>query len=438
MRDIDILVSGEYVLPVDEGFSVINDGAVAISGGRILEVGLENELRTKYRAEAELGGKLRAILPGLVNTHTHVPMVYFRGMADDIPLKSWLEEHIWPAEGAWLGDEFCHDASLLSALEMVKAGITTYNDMYFFGDAIARATRKIGMRGVVGAGILDFPSKSASTPEEYLSNAEALINNWKDDDLIVPCVAPHAPYTCSPENMTRSRELAEKYDVPLHVHLSETRWERDEIRSRYGKAPAELLDSIGFLSERVVAAHCVWLSDEEIEIMARSGATVSHCIESNLKLASGIAPVVKMMDAGVRVTLGTDGAASNNDLSMFSEMSTAARVHKAVAADPTVMDSRTVLMMATRMGAEALGLGNVAGSLEPGKAGDLIVVNLDRPHLTPLYDVCSHLVYAASAADVESVVIGGRLIVEEGRLKTAQEEEILGMARQWKKKITGR
>lgn len=437
MRDIDVLVSGEYVLPMDPDFSVIRDGAVAVNEGRILEVGPESVLRDKYRAKTELGGKLRAVLPGLINTHTHVPMVYFRGMADDIPLKSWLEEHIWPAEGAWLGDEFCYDASLLSAMEMVKAGITTYNDMYFFGDAIARATRKIGMRGVVGAGILDFPSKSASTPEEYLANAEALINNWRDDDLIVPCVAPHAPYTCSPENMTRSRELAEKYDVPIHVHLSETKWEKDEIHSRYGKSPVELLDSIGFLSERVVAAHCVWLSDEEIGIMARSGASVSHCIESNLKLASGIAPVVKMLDAGVRVTFGTDGAASNNDLSLFSEMSTAARLHKAVAGDPTVMDSRTVLKMATIMGAEALGLGSVAGSLETGKAGDLIVVNLDKPNLTPLYNVCSHLVYAVSAADVESVVVNGRLIVDGGILRTAGEKEILEIAREWKNKITG-
>ncbi len=435
MIEIDLLVSGDYVLPMDPDWSVIRDGAVAVKNGKIIAVGSRNDLVSKYSAARELGGLYRAILPGMVNAHTHLPMVYFRGMADDIPLKLWLEEHIWPAENAWLSDDFCYDATLLACLEMLKAGVTTYNNMYFFGDAIARATRQIGMRGIVGAGILDFPTKTASSAAECLSNAETLLKNWTGDDLILPSVAPHALYTCAPENMSRARELAERYEAPLHVHLSETRWEVEEVRRLYGKTPIELLDSIGFLSERVLAAHCVWPSENEIEILAKRGVGVAHCIESNLKLASGIAPVIDMLKAGVKVALGTDGAASNNDLSILSEMSTAAKIHKAISEDPTAMNSRTVLSMATRWGAEALGLGHVTGSLEKGKSADLIVIDLTKPHLTPMYNIYSHLAYSACASDVESVVVNGSLVVEDRKLVTADEEEILEKARMWGDKI---
>jgi 5-methylthioadenosine/S-adenosylhomocysteine deaminase len=434
-KRVEYIISADYVLPMDEELSVISGGAVAVSGGEVAAVGPEAEIVAAFDAARRIDAPCSVLLPGLVNTHTHVPMVYFRGMADDIPLKAWLENHIWPAEGAWLGDDFCGDAAELACLEMLKAGVTCYNDMYFFGDAIARATKKIGMRGVVGAGILDFPSRSGSNTGDYLANAETLINDWKGDDLIVPCVAPHAPYTCCPESMTKARLLAEKHDVPLHAHLSETAWEVGEILSRYGKTPIELLDSIGFLSEHVVAAHCVHPTEAEIGILAKRRVGVAHCIESNLKLASGIAPVAKMLASGVRVTFGTDGAASNNDLSIFSEMSTAAKVHKAVAGDPTVLDSRTVLAMATRWGAEALGLGRVTGSLEPGKSADMIIVGLNRPHLVPLYDIYSHLAYAVNAADVNTVMVAGRIVVENRGLLTADEGEIIEKAGMWREKI---
>ena len=435
MLDIDLLISGDYILPMDTEWSVIRDGAVAVKNGKIVAVGPHDKLAGRYSAAKEIGGLYRAVLPGLVNAHTHVPMVYFRGMADDIPLKSWLEEHIWPAENSWLSDDFCYDAALLACLEMLKAGVTVYNNMYFFGDAVARATKEVGMRGIVGAGIVDFPTKTASTPAECLSNAEALLKNWSNDDLIVPSVAPHALYTCAPENMSSARKLAERYGAPLHVHLSETRWEVEEVRRRYGKTPIELLDSIGFLSERVLAAHCVWPSKSEIEILAKHRVGVAHCIESNLKLASGIAPITDMLSAGVKIALGTDGAASNNNMSILSEMSTAAKVHKTVSGDPTAMDSRTVLSMATRWGAEALGLGSLTGSLEEGKAADLIVLDLAKPHLTPLYNIYSHLAYAACASDVESVVVNGKLVMDGRKLLTADEDEILKKARMWENKI---
>ena len=362
-------------------------------------------------------------------------MVYFRGLADDLPLKEWLERHIWPAENHWLSPEFISDAVELACLEMLEAGVTTYNDMYFFGDSAAIATKKIGMRAVLRVGILDFPTASAKTTDEYFFNAERFVESWKEDDLIVPCIAPHATYTCCPDTLKRSKEMAEKFDVPLHIHLSETEWEVNEIISRYGKRPVAHLESIGFPDERVLAAHCVWLDNVDIELLAKRRCGVSHCIESNLKLASGIARVPDMLKAGVKVTFGTDGAASNNDLSILSEMATAAKLHKAMVKDPTVLDSKTAPLMATRWGAEVLGLGNKIGSIEKDKFADIITINLKKPHLTPIYDVYSHIVYAAMASDVETVMVNGKLVVNDGRLITGNEDDILQKASEWGEKI---
>jgi 5-methylthioadenosine/S-adenosylhomocysteine deaminase len=364
-------------------------------------------------------------------------MVYFRGIADDQPLKGWLENHIWPAENKWLSPEFISDAVELACLEMLKGGITTYNDMYFHEDAAAEASRRVGMRAVLGAGILDFPTKSARTLDKYFHNAESFVKNCKGDSLITPCIAPHALYTCSTETLKRAKRVADTHDIPIHIHLSETKWEMEEIRNRYGMMPVEYLESLGFLDERVLAAHCVWLTDHEIEILARRGVGVSHCIESNLKLASGIAPVVKMLKAGVKVTFGTDGAASNNDLNILSEMSTAAKLHKAVSGDPTALDAKTALLMATRWGAEVLGLGKFTGSIEEGKAADLVMANLDKPHLVPMYNIYSHIVYSMRPSDVEVVMVDGKVVVNDGKLMTADESEILSKAKNWCEKISG-
>ncbi|GAB4411458.1 MAG: hypothetical protein OHK0032_07390 [Thermodesulfovibrionales bacterium] len=320
---------------------------------------------------------------------------------------------------------------------MLKAGITTYNDMYFFEDAAAISTKAMGMRAVLGAGILDFPSASAKSTDEYLKNAERFTKDWKGDELITPSIAPHAAYTCSPETLTKAKRLAEKYGVLLHIHLSETEWEVGEIKVRYRKRPAEHLDAIGFLDRNVLAVHCIWMDDNEIDLLAKRKVGVSHCMESNLKLASGFAPVVTMLAAGIKVTLGTDGAASNNDLNILSEMSTTAKVHKALSNDPTVVDARTALLMATRWGAEVLGLGDVTGSLERGKAADLVVINLEKPHLTPIYDVYSHIVYSVRASDVETVIVGGRIVINNGRLHIADEAEIMAKAKKWGERIRG-
>ena len=362
-------------------------------------------------------------------------MVYFRGMADDLPLKVWLEEHIWPAENKFLSDEFVFDAVQLACVEMLKAGITAYNDMYFFKEAAARATSQIGMRAVLGMGILDFATKAGSGSDQYLASAEAFLDAWQGHELVIPGIAPHAIYTCSRDTLRKAHKLAQSYNTAIHIHLSETKWEVEEAMKQHQLPPVLYLDSLGFLDNRVIAAHCVWLTDEEIEVLARARTSVSHCVKSNLKLASGIAPVVQMLKNGVKVTFGTDGAASNNTLDILSEMSLAAKLHKAVTGDPIALDDRTALLMATRWGADAIGLGESTGSLSPGKDADLVIANLKKPHLTPIYDIYSHIVYAMNASDIETVLIKGKTIVEKGKLITSEEDEILNKARQWQKRI---
>jgi 5-methylthioadenosine/S-adenosylhomocysteine deaminase len=437
MTDVDYIVCADYVLPMDEGLAVIKDGAIAIKDTKILKVGTSQEIFQKYTARKIINGEGKVVFPGFINTHTHAAMVFFRGIADDLPLKEWLEGHIWPAENQWLSPEFISDAIGLACLEMLKGGVTTYNDMYFYEDAAGETTKKIGMRAVLGVGLLDFPTKSASTTEEYFANAESFIKGWKGNNLITPCIAPHALYSCGPGTLKRARRVADSYDIPIHIHLSETKWEVQEIRDRFGMSPVEYLESLGFLDERVLAAHCVWLTDHEIEILAKKKVGVSHCVESNLKLASGIAPVVRMLMSGVKVTFGTDGAASNNDLNIISEMSTAAKLHKAVSEDPTALDAKTALLMATRWGAEVLGLGAITGSIEKGKAADLVMASLNKPHLTPMYNAYSHIVYSMRPSDVEMVMVDGKVVVNEGKLTTVDEAEILHKAKQWSDKISG-
>jgi 5-methylthioadenosine/S-adenosylhomocysteine deaminase len=437
LERVDYIICGDYVLPMTEGLAVIEEGAVAVKDKKIVAVEKAEELLKQYSSPKIVEGRNKAVLPGLINTHTHAAMVYFRGIADDLPLTDWLNNHIWPAENRWLSPEFISDAVELACVEMLRGGITTYNDMYFFEDAAGEACKRVGMRAVLGSGILDFPSVSAKGVDEYLANAEAFVRNWKGDELITPCIAPHALYTCCPDTLMRSKAMAERLGVPLHIHLAETQWEVEEIKLRYKMRPVEHLAKLGFLDESVLAAHCVWLEDNEIELLAKHRVGVAHCIESNLKLASGFAPVATMLSAGVRVTFGTDGAASNNDLNILSEMSTAAKVHKALSNNPTVLDARTIVLMATRWGAEAIGLGKTAGSLEKGKVADIISIDLAKPHLTPIYNVYSHIVYAAMASDVDTVMVNGNVVVRNGRLAAVDEEAVLNKARQWSEKIKG-
>lgn len=436
MQNVDHIIRADYLLTMEGDLNVINDGAVAVSGTDIIATGTFHDISKQYTSKNISVGKDKVVFPGLVNTHTHAAMVYFRGIADDLPLQEWLEKHIWPNEMKWLSTEFVGDAVELACLEMLKGGVTTFNDMYFYENIAGEKLTGIGMRAVLGSGIIDFPWKDyAGGPDDYFIKAEEHIKYWKGNELVTTGVAPHATFTCSPDNYRRAKELAEKYDAALHTHLSETQFEVAQCKERYGKTPVEHLDSIGFLSERVSAAHCVWLTDRDIEILAERKVGVAHCIESNLKLASGFAPVPKLLNAGIKVGLGTDGAASNNDLSILGEMATAAKVHKAVSGDPTVVDSKTALLMATRAGAEIIGLGEKTGSLKPGKKADLVIADLAKPHLMPLYDIYSHITYAMQPSDIETVMVNGKILLDKRRLMTGDEDAILDNARKWQERI---
>jgi 5-methylthioadenosine/S-adenosylhomocysteine deaminase len=439
MQKADYIIRADYLLTMEGDLSVINDGAVAVAGSKIADVGLYSDISSKYTSDRVLEGADRVVFPGLINTHNHAAMVYFRGLADDLPLMEWLEKHIWPAEFKWLTAEFVDDAIELACLEMLKAGVTTYIDMYLYQGVAAQKVEKIGMRGVLCSGIIDFPWKDyAQSADDYFVKGEEHIKNWNGNDLITPGIAPHATFTCSPENYMRAKELAEKYDVPIHTHLAETEFEVAQCKERYGKSPVEHLDSIGFLSDRVSAAHCVWLTDKEIETLAAKKVGVAHCMESNLKLASGIAPVPKMIEAGVKVALGTDGAASNNDLGVLGELSTAAKVHKAISRDATVLDSKTALLMATKNGADILGLGDITGSLKPGKKADLVIADLRQPHLLPMYDIYSHIAYCMRSSDIDTVMVNGKIVVENRKATTLDEENVLHQAKTWQNKIHNR
>jgi 5-methylthioadenosine/S-adenosylhomocysteine deaminase len=373
-------------------------------------------------------------MPGLINTHTHAAMTLLRGIADDMPLDVWWQKFIFPIEKKYGNQEYVRIGVALAAIEMIKSGTTSFSDMYFFEDDAAKVCKKIGIRSFLGEGILDFPTPDSPTPDDSIKYIEKLYEKWGKDPIIHLEVAPHAPYTCSPPVLEKAKKLAEKLDIPLHIHVSETATEVAEIRQKYGASPVEHLDKIGFLSERVKAVHCVHLSREDIKILRKHNVKVAHCQESNMKLASGNAPIVELLDEGVVVGLGTDGAASNNNLDMFDEMDAVAKVHKAVRNDPTVMSAKDVLRMATSDGAKVLQKPDI-GSLVKGKIADLILIDLRKPHLVPLYNIYSHLVYSAGGSEVDTVIINGKLIMEDRRILTIDEEEIMDKANHFAKGI---
>lgn len=432
--DMDFLVRGDHLIQMDEGGNVIADAGVAVRHGLIEDVGPFDVLAAKHTAKRIIGGKGMVIMPGFVNSHSHAPMVLMRGMADDLPLKEWLENHIWPAENKWLSEEFVRDAARLACLEMIRSGTTSFCDMYFFEGVVAEVASEMGMRSVLTAGVIDFPTTTTAGADDCLAKARANIEKFRDMELVTPGIGVHSAYTCSPETIRKSVALATEHDVLLSIHLSETQWEVGEVEGRFGKTPAMHLDTLGFFDARTISAHGVWLTGQELELMAQRGASVAHCIESNLKLASGIAPVPAMIDAGINVCIGTDGAASNNDLDMLGELSTAAKVHKAASNNPSALDAVTALRAATVNGASALGLERV-GAITPGNRADIILVDFRKPHLTPVYNPCSHMVYSARASDVDTVMINGRLVLDSGELLCANQDEIIGKAAQWSRRI---
>jgi len=423
MNEVDLLIINGVVVTMDSDEAVIANGAVAISGDRIIDIGPKEKF-SDCQAAKVIDAKNGIIMPGLINTHTHASMTCFRGLADDLHLMTWLNDYIFPAE-AKLNYEKVKTGALLACAEMILSGTTCFADMYLFEDAVAEAAAQAGMRAVVGEVLYDFSSPSYGLIEEGFVYTENLIKKWKGDSLITVAVEPHSPYLCGPDLLIKAGALSKKYEVPLIIHVAETQTEVHTIFERYGKTPIAHLGGIGVLSPLLLACHCVALTDKDIELLASFDVKVSHNPESNMKLASGIAPVPQLMDAGVCVGLGTDGCTSNNDVDMFLEMDTAAKIHKVNTLDPTVMDAKTVLKMATIDAARALGLDKLTGSLVPGKKADVIIIDTNKPHLTPMYNLHSHLVYAASGNDVDTSIINGQVVMENRALLTLDIAKVM-------------
>jgi len=432
----DWIWTARYVVTMDPERRVIENGAVAIRAGRILVVGTRAEIDRRYRAAQRLDRPDALIAPGLINTHTHVPMSLLRGIANDVSLQDWLTKFIFPAEAKNVTPSFVRWGTRLACLEMLLSGTTTYTDMYYYEDAIAETDREAGLRAVLGETIIGFPSPDARTPEDALRFTERFIERFRGDPLIVPAVAPHAIYTNSAGTLQAARALASRFGVPLIIHVAETRKEREDALAKWGKSPVAELDALGVLDGRTIAAHCVWVDDADLAILKAHGTGIAHCPSSNMMLASGVAPVVKMLAAGLNVGLGTDGpAGSNNDFDLMEEMDLAAKLQKVTTGDPRALTAGQALEAATIGGARALGLEKEIGSIEPGKRADLITMRLDVANAVPLYDVVSQIVYALKGADVRDSMVNGRLLLKDRRPLTLDQDVILLKAAEYGIKI---
>ena len=433
---VDILIAGGTIVTMDDGRRVIEDGAVAIKGDKIVAVGKRSEIVRKYRAKQTINAAGKAVVPGLINTHTHVPMALFRGIADDMDLQEWLTKFIFPAEAKNVNEAFVRAGTRLGLAEMIKGGTTTYCDMYYFEDAIADETKRAGMRGVLGETILDFPAPDNKTWEAGISYTERFIRKWQNDPLIVPAIAPHAPYTVSQEHLLQARDVANKLNAPLVIHLAEANTETEFIQQKHqGQRPIEFVEKIGFFTNKTIAAHVIQANDAELDLLKKHNVGIAHNPQSNMKLAAGTAPVPSMLRKNLNVGLGTDGAASNNDLSMWEEMDTAAKLHKLTSGDPKMLSAEQAFSMATIGGARALHIGDITGSIEAGKRADIAIVDLDSLHQTPMFNIYSHLVYATKADDVRSVIINGRVVMLDRRLLTLNESVIKRDANTYRQKI---
>ena len=433
--NVDILIVGATIVTMNEQRDVIENGEIAITNGKIDLIGTRNIVERNSRAKRVIDATGKVIIPGLINTNTHAAMSLFRGISDDLDLNDWLTKFIFPAEAKNVNEQFVRAGTRLGMAEMIRGGTTTYCDMYYFEDAVADETKKAGMRGVLGETIIKFPVSDNKTPEAALAYTETFIKKWKNDPLIVPAAAPHAPYTLETATLKAIKAQSDRLDSAVVIHVAETKKERDDILAQYGKTPAAYLDSIGFLSNRMIAAHSVWLTSDEVDIYKQRGVGSAHCPTSNMKLASGVAPIPEMLRKDVAVGLGTDGAASNNDLNMWEEMDLAAKLHKVSSNDPKTLPAEQAFEMATIRGARALHLDKITGSLEPEKRADLVIVDMDSLHQTPYFNIYSSLVYATKADDVRTVIINGKIVMLDRRLLTLNERAIKIDANAYRKKI---
>jgi len=435
MTTLDTLLHARWIIPVEPEHTVLEHHSIAIAHGRIVAILPSTEARTRYRASENIELPQHALIPGLVNAHTHAAMSLFRGLADDLPLMEWLTKHIWPAEGRWASLEFVLEGTQLAIAEMLKSGTTCFNDMYFFPEASAQAAREAGMRACLGLILIDFPTAYAQTPDEYFEKGLKLHDSLRHDPLLSTAFAPHAPYSVSDGPLARIRTVNNELNLPVHMHVHETAHEVDEAVAKTGKRPLARLDALDLLGPTLMAVHMTQLNPEEIARLAEAGASVVHCPESNLKLASGFCPVQALLKAGVNVALGTDGAASNNDLDLLDEMRVAALLAKAVSGDATAVPAHTALRMATLNGAKALGLDEQIGSLKPGKAADITAIDLSALSSQPVYDPVSQIVYSVGREQVTDVWVAGRRLLAQRVLTTLDEAAILRRAHSWRDKI---
>ncbi|MGD1147795.1 MAG: amidohydrolase [Thermoanaerobaculaceae bacterium] len=427
--EADLIITGGTVLPMTPGAAPIPDGAVAVRGGSIVAVGPAAEIASGQRAAEVLDAGGGLILPGFVNTHTHLAMTLIRGMAEDLPLKEWLEDHIWPTERALMNADTVALGTRLAAAESLQAGVTCVCDMYFHSERVIEEVVKAGLRAIVPESLIDFPTPSCPTPDVALARQRELLTKYGNHPLVVPGVAPHSPYSVCAANLVKEAELAEEFGAPLIIHLAETRWEVEKITAEKGVSPVAYLADLGILSERTVAAHCVHVSEGDLDLLGEFEVGIASNPVSNLKLASGLAPLPQMLARGLKVSFGTDGAASNNTLDLLRDAQLASLVYKGITGDPTCIPARTVVEMLTIGGARALGLAEKIGTLEPGKRADVTCVALDQPRAVPAYDPFSHLVYAARAADVAHVVVDGRVVVRGRELQTIDVPALLAEVR---------
>jgi 5-methylthioadenosine/S-adenosylhomocysteine deaminase len=435
MKTVDTLIHTRWIVPVEPDDVVYEHHSLAVNEGRIVDLLPTSQARAAYRGDVEHDLDQHLLIPGLVNAHTHAAMSLLRGLADDLPLNEWLNNHIWPAESRWVNEEFVHDGTQLAIAEMLRSGTTCFNDMYFYPDITARVAAHCGMRACVGLIVIDFPTVWAKDADEYISKGLAVHDRYRGDPLVRAVFAPHAPYTVSDQPLEHIRTLADEMDIGIHMHIHETADEVDRAIELTGKRPLQRLQELGLLTPGLLAVHMTRLSDTEIRQFADSGAHVVHCPESNLKLASGFCPVAALAGAGINVALGTDGAASNNDLDMLGEMRTAALLGKAVSGDASALPAHTVLRMATLNGASALGIGHATGSLTAGKWADITAVRMDSLEAQPVYDPVSHLVYACGREQVSDVWVAGQHLLKERRLTTLDSHEILHKVGLWQDRI---
>jgi 5-methylthioadenosine/S-adenosylhomocysteine deaminase len=435
-KKIDLLVTGGIVVTMDGPRTIYDDGAVAVSGDTIVAVGPRSEVETGYTASQVLDARGKLVMPGFINGHTHVPMTLFRGLHDDVTLDEWLRKYIFPAEAKNVNEDFVRWGTRLAAAEQIRAGVTTFADMYYFENAVAEETKAAGMRGVLGETWIDFPAPDNKNEAAMIAYTEKFLQKWQGDPLIHAAVAPHSIYTCSRKTLEDAASLARKYHAPILIHVAEMKKELDDSKTQNGMTPVQYLEKVGILGPDVLAAHCIFVDDVDRKILAKRNVGCVHNPSSNMMLASGVSPVPEMRTAGVAVGLGTDGpAGSNNDLDLMEEMDLAAKLAKITKNDPLALNAKAVVEMATIDGARALHMEKEIGSLEAGKKADLILIRLDRPNAVPIYDVYAQLAYALKASDVQTVVIGGRVVMRDQNVLTVKEADAIAKARQYKKSV---